>query len=886
MEEQGDHDGVDLRKTIDKDLPRTTRCSLEQWCERRKALKPNRQQCDKFTLTGHYTDEATGVPTRSRIDFHDHRIPDNITLVQHCDVDSVLGVVKGDFPIADGVVLKYFMLSSPTHTLDSDLHLPPVKVLDHHGEEMFVDLHKIPNARFFEMEPQALVRVCFPLLEPGPGKSNCVPEGKLKLLYDHAVREAALDTLPEELTATWPAEWDDERFRAAGNGRGRPVQHTGRDVHSAYLNRFVARMRQLVDAKEELAWARSFVFLLEMRGLKTRDGSMHAPPEPDSVVRDGFVDADNPRVRAVEQILSAFHTADFEPGCWFIDLGLNFKVPSPHGGYDCPLPAVEAHASILAHILGADMATCIDWVRGRGGHYQRDELAQLKAVGGFRFVNPDAAETGIHYIQLYTSDKSITYNLNLAHKARRITTRQVLDDWDKVRKDHFQPILAALENASAAHDMSSRIEVRIDTDQFPFAQQRVPDELARGWHFAVPPKRWWGWRFGRMDSAYSVMRMMMGSRSAVTAEDLPAVGSLLVSLVWMANALVNRPDEGGTWNEVRDASSVHDMSEGVLVPVWPLQAHFLHSLRFAANQPPRLSSLRTVGIEVLRYLCSTKHPAITEAELHDLISQPQEEAKKDLQPDVPDQTPGEERIVYPVALPNKQRIVKTRTKERQPALFAQVLPERPRVRRYESEDEDYEERPRPTPLSQQLTDIIYNLPLQIFVKAPEMSKNKQQGGSARRPGEKAPEDKRTSWCALQRNSPLIEPKIFSKLERIEDAFPSRADFGFDQGKWDAMVELMFPTIDTASDCNQGLRALAARIEFVSIQRKLPPAEREEFVNHARNHVNQRWAWMPYGVPRKNLWCTGEKNVPKSAATYGLDGGPWIIKNPSFDHPDM
>lgn len=150
-----------------------------------------------------------------------------------------------------------------------------------------------------EMEPQALIRIFFPRAERGPSGSNCLTDNKLELLYDLAVRPAAIEELPRELTGSWPGKWTNERFRAENirereeqsedAHHGRQVQHSGRDVHSVYLNAFVDRMRTLVDTTEELAWAKSFFFVCEMRGLKTREGSMHVPPgQP--VVNDGMFD--------------------------------------------------------------------------------------------------------------------------------------------------------------------------------------------------------------------------------------------------------------------------------------------------------------------------------------------------------------------------------------------------------------------------------------------------------------------------------------------------------------------------------------------------------------------------------------------------------------------
>jgi hypothetical protein len=356
--------------------------------------------------------------------------------------------------------------------------------------------------------------------------------------------------------------------------------------------------------------------------------------------------------------------------------------------------------------------------------------------------------------------------------------------------------------------------------------------------------------------------MWMDACGKFALDDLSEAGSLLVSLVWMVNALSNRPDEGGTWNKIRDASSVHDMSAGALVPVWPLQAHFLHTLRFVRNEQPRLSSQRTVAIKTILYVCSNKSPPVTESELHTLIAE-EHKIASDLQPDIVDVEPVQAHVAYPLAVANKQRTVKVRNKERQGDMFADLLPEPEQVRRYESEDEDYEERLRSTPRSQQLTDIVCNLPLQMFQKCPHQK-------SAGR-----------SWCALDKSSPLITFSIFCSLDKLEQAFPSHISFGSESDRWDAAVESLFPTISESKKPTQGLHCLAAREDFLNLQRRLQPDERVELVVRARLFIHEQWVWLPYGVPKSHLWATGVKNVPKHAAHVGpLSGGPWIIMNPA------
>ncbi|KAB5587644.1 hypothetical protein CTheo_8917 [Ceratobasidium theobromae] len=247
-----------------------------------------------------------------------------------------------------------------------------------------------------------------------------------------------------------------------------------------------------------------------------------------------------------------------------------------------------------------------------------------------------------------------------------------------------------------------------------------------------------------------------------------------------------------------------------------------------------------------------------------LISEVKEQ-EQDLQPDAVDAGPSHSQKSYPTAMANKQQIVSARAKQRQPNLFAEVFPEPERVHRYGSEDEDYEERPRPTPLSQQLTDIISDLPLQIFQKCP------QQQGSGH------------SWCASGTNSPMITHDVFCNLGALDTLFPSRIEWGSETDRWGATVDSLFPkSTARPKKGEQGLHTLRARNDFKSLQGRVPLAERDEFVRIARQYIHDHWIWLPYGVPKSHLWATGIKNVPKHAAQIGdLSGGPWIIKNPAF-----
>jgi hypothetical protein len=153
-------------------------------------------------------------------------------------------------------------------------------------------MHKVPNARFIELEPRALVRIHFPRLTP-QGKSVCVSEEHMAMLYDSAIYPAAVDILPEDLIRGWASKYGDEKLRAKAKRtnsdkgpQGRTLQQTGRDVHARFLNAWVRKFREIIENTHELRWARCFFFGVEMRGMKNREASLHPPPE-EPLVNDG-----------------------------------------------------------------------------------------------------------------------------------------------------------------------------------------------------------------------------------------------------------------------------------------------------------------------------------------------------------------------------------------------------------------------------------------------------------------------------------------------------------------------------------------------------------------------------------------------------------------------
>ncbi|KAG9125523.1 hypothetical protein FRC07_007269 [Ceratobasidium sp. 392] len=142
-------------------------------------------------------------------------------------------------------------------------------------------MHKVPNARFLELKPQALVRVFFPGLMEALQPSVCVPEDRLREFYDDGVHPAAIQVLPEELHRGFASSYDDDKFKADTSKpgkQGRLLQQLAQYIHVDDLN------------------------------------------------AGNVEDGDHPRIIAVDAILKDFNTHLFEDGHWFLDIVTTISV--------------------------------------------------------------------------------------------------------------------------------------------------------------------------------------------------------------------------------------------------------------------------------------------------------------------------------------------------------------------------------------------------------------------------------------------------------------------------------------------------------------------------------------------------------------------------------
>ncbi|KAF8746747.1 hypothetical protein RHS01_11500 [Rhizoctonia solani] len=304
--------------------------------------------------------------------------------------------------------------------------------------------------------------------------------------------------------------------------RGGVAQQTGRDIHVKYIQDWLDCARAMIQETEKLRWA-----------------SVHPPPEvpPVTVLNEPTgddedveieVDQESPRVKAVKGILSHFNTTLFEPA----------------------------------------FESCEELVSGQGNHYQKDKVAHLNALAGGRLTIPRrlAGDTGITYAQIYTTDKSNTYNIALAQNAQQTSAIQMLESWDQELSTHINGLMSSFENLACNHGVALRIETCVEYESYPTCHLRIPDELLRRCVYVLDRDVFWHWKRCRLASMKSVMCQWMDARRTFTLNRLAMAGTLLIIMEYMMNALVNRPASGGTWDQVHDAACVKEMRGNKLVP--------------------------------------------------------------------------------------------------------------------------------------------------------------------------------------------------------------------------------------------------------------------------------------------------------------------------------
>lgn len=180
---------------------------------------------------------------------------------------------------------------------------------------------------------------------------------------------------------------------------------------------------------------------------------------------------------------------------WLVDVGTTISITDADDTPRCAFFRKDKHAEIIRHLTGKQADLCRRWVTSRNGLrcYSNDEIAHLGDIAGFRLDlnNDQPTEDGVYYIQVYSTEKSITYHLEGRSNAKRTSPKKILENWKKEWTNHFVPLQLAFIHAASTHDAAIRIESRVTLRGLPRVHARIPERHLRNWIVQIENTAYW-----------------------------------------------------------------------------------------------------------------------------------------------------------------------------------------------------------------------------------------------------------------------------------------------------------------------------------------------------------------------------------------------------------
>lgn len=313
-----------------------------------------------------------------------------------------------------------------------------------------------------------MIRVLLPdLCEDG--RSVYLTQEEQKIFYEKGFRPAVVDLLGAS-AADWPPDYESEMTRARShNGQ---LSFMTKILPEWHVNLLGDKIREHLRAND-LSWGEGLVFLHQIRGVK--NSSQHTPQEEEGDV-------------ALEEWLDAnfLKSEDLLHGDWWVDVGLQISSEKK----ECLAWRTDSHFHLVKEVLEiadhhADRITSINSTK-----YTRDMTSHLTAVSGCR-ISPGARAEGrfsVQYLQLYTTDKSLTYRQDQGHHGKFITCRDVLAGKAETYCDKIYDVYLAAVNDNFS---LARVEVRVPIKHATSVLLGLRQNMIRQWLVSFPRVVWW-----------------------------------------------------------------------------------------------------------------------------------------------------------------------------------------------------------------------------------------------------------------------------------------------------------------------------------------------------------------------------------------------------------
>jgi hypothetical protein len=313
-----------------------------------------------------------------------------------------------------------------------------------------------------------MIRVLFPAL-CADGRSSSLTQDEQRTFYELGFRPAVLEILGPS-AADWPPDYESEMFRARGhNGQ---LSFVTKVLPGWLVNQLGEKIREHL-SENDVSWGDGLVFLHQIRGVK--NSSQHTPRREASKT-------------SLEEWLQAnsLDEQDLLLGEWWVDVGLQIS----SGIGECLAWRTDSHFHLVEEVLQISTYHAHRITAISSSKYARDMTSHLTEVSGCR-ISPGARAEGpfsVKYLQLYTTDKSLTYRQDNGHHGKYLTCRDVLaGKAEGYCQNLYNVYIAAIkDNFSLA-----RVEVRVPLRHATEVLLDLRREAICRWLVSFPRVVWW-----------------------------------------------------------------------------------------------------------------------------------------------------------------------------------------------------------------------------------------------------------------------------------------------------------------------------------------------------------------------------------------------------------
>ena len=306
-----------------------------------------------------------------------------------------------------------------------------------------------------KVERRHITRVFFPHLYE-KGKSSAISTELRSHIYDKCLRQAAIEVNPLD-QSRWPITYASamELYR---DDKGL-FHFSTIDFPPRLLQPFAVRLLELFQMHEELKDA---FFVHELRG--TKGATQHDPK-----------DVAQRRV-ALEDLFHAFDTSQFTASQWVVDVAREIR----YKGHVLQW-LTKSHRRVLEFLLPS-AAEKISDVLNSSTQYHCDLSAQIGDIGGFRSQpGSRGAADRVAYINIYTTDKSATYQLHNGLFRRRKPWHLFPDKIGTLVEDMAKMAetfrTCGGDQTVDGLEGNARLEVRVPLDLAEHTLVDIPDDL-------------------------------------------------------------------------------------------------------------------------------------------------------------------------------------------------------------------------------------------------------------------------------------------------------------------------------------------------------------------------------------------------------------------------